>query len=107
MTDTAYSEFTFKDLTHIAIECNWSEAQIRANTRTGEVSSDRFKRTVTNHMSLERAIRFLQKHDLSACREIWLLHLSDQNSNEQEFKLAVQRATGKPVFIAPKQAVRA
>ena len=34
--------------------------------------------------------------------EIHLLHLSDENSNEAEFKLAVERATGIPVKVAAK-----
>jgi len=102
LTDTAFTEFKFPGLTHIAVECNWSEEAIRANTRSGEVSSERFKRTVNNHMSLERVIRFLQANDLTTVKEIHLLHLSDTNSDEQEFKQAAMKATGKPVFIAAK-----
>jgi phosphoribosyl 1,2-cyclic phosphodiesterase len=102
LTDTAYSKYTFERVTIMAVECNWGEAQMRENSRDGEIHSERFRRTASNHMSLERLLRLFEKNDLSSVREIWLLHLSDANSDEVAFKEAVQRATGKPVYIAAK-----
>ena len=37
--------------------------------------------------------------DLSQCKAIHLIHLSNENSNEVEFKKAVQAATGKLVIV--------
>lgn len=102
LTDTAYSPVRFEGVTHFAIECNFSKEIIREKVETGAISSDRFRRTYSNHMSLERAIELFKANDLSKVQEIWLLHLSDSNSDEAAFKEAVQRATGKPVFVAAK-----
>jgi hypothetical protein len=42
----------------------------------------------------------LKANDLSKVQEIWLLHLSEQNSCEKRFKEEVQKITGKPTYIA-------
>jgi len=42
----------------------------------------------------------LKANDLSQCREIWLLHLSDGNSDENEMRRRVQEATGIATYIA-------
>lgn len=101
LTDSCYSPFTFDGLTHIAVECNYSSDIIKDRTREGAVHAERYKRTVRTHMSLERLIEMLQANDLRQVEEIHLLHLSAANSDEAEFKRAVERATGKPVHVAP------
>jgi len=102
LTDSAYSKYRFSGLTHIAVECNWSEELLRKNAESGSVESNRAARTIRNHMSLERLIGMLKANNLSQVREIHLLHLSDANSDESEFKLKVQEATGVPVYVAAK-----
>ena len=81
---------------------NWSEELLRKNAESGSVESNRASRTIRNHMSLERLIEMLKANNLSQVREIHLLHLSDANSDESEFKLKVQEATGVPVYVAAK-----
>lgn len=104
LTDSAYSKYRFNGLTHIAVECNFSAELMRANATGGSIHTDRYKRTTRTHMSLERLIDMLKANDLSTVEEIHLLHLSDQNSDEEQFRLAIQKATGKPVFVAQKGA---
>lgn len=102
LTDTAYCAYTFPGLTHVLIETNYRLDILRARTQSGELAPEQFQRVVRNHLSLEHAIELLQANDLSQVQEIHLLHLSDGNSDEAAFKDAVARATGKPVFIAPR-----
>lgn len=102
LTDTAYSPFTFPGVTHYAVEANFDADIMRANSASGSIDSHRFKRTTRNHMSIERLVDMLKANDMSAAKEIHLLHLSDQNSDADAFKEAVARATGVPVFIAPR-----
>lgn len=45
---------------------------------------------------------YLGANDLSAVKEIILVHLSEGNSHEGEFKKAVQAATGRMVRVAEK-----
>lgn len=102
LTDTAYSRYRFEGVNVIAIECNHSRDIAHRNAVEGAIPFARYRRTVTNHMSLERLLALLKANDLSAVEEIHLLHLSDANSDESAFKLAVQKATGKPTYIAAK-----
>lgn len=106
LTDSAYSRYRFEALTHIAVECNFSREIMRSNADSGTIGFDRYKRTTQTHMSLERLIEMLLANDLSQVEEIHLLHLSDANSDEEAFKAAVMRATGKPVYVAAKQESR-
>jgi len=99
-TDTYYIQYRFQDLTHIMIECNYAKDILQANVRAGLVPAVLEKRLLTSHFSLENVKEFLKANDLSRVREIWLLHLSDQNSDAERFKREVQELTGKPVFVA-------
>lgn len=102
LTDSAYSPYRFEGLTHIAIECNFDKEILRRNAMSGSVHSDRYKRTVSTHMSLDRVLDFLKASDLKRVQEIHLLHLSDANSDEKAFKSAIEAATGIPCLVARK-----
>ena len=102
LTDTAYSPYRFDGVTIMAVEANFDGDEIRDNKRSGVIDKARYRRTLTTHMSIDRLVDMLKANDLTKVREIHLLHLSDTNSNELEFKDKVQRATGVPVFVAAK-----
>lgn len=99
-TDTYYVRYKFKGLTHIMIECNYSTAILNSNIAAGYAPKFMKYRLEKSHFSLENVKVFLQKNDLSKVQEIHLLHLSNNNSNETEFKQVIQELTGKPVYIA-------
>lgn len=100
LTDSAYCKYRFKGLTHIFIECNNSIEIMRRNVADGSLDPALKHRLLCNHMSLERLIVMLKANDLRAVREIHLLHLSDENSDEDMFKREIMRHTGKPVIVA-------
>ena len=99
LTDSAYCKYRFDGLTHLLVEANHSVEILRRNVDAGMFHKEHFGRVVRNHLSIERLIDMLRANDLSRVKEIHLLHLSDQNSDEAAFKTAVQRATGKPVYV--------
>jgi len=99
-TDTYYIRYMFPGLTHLMIECNHSYEILNANVEAGMVPVAMKKRLIKSHFSLENVKKFLQANDLSKVREIWLIHLSDANSNAEQFKREIQELTGKMVFIA-------
>ena len=98
VTDTAFVPHRFRGVTIIAIEANYSVAILRES----DENATRKIRALRYHMSIERVLTFLSANDLTAVREIFLLHLSDEHSNANAFKSAVMAETGKPTYIASK-----
>jgi len=98
-TDTYYIRYRFQGLTHIAVECNYSLDILRANVEAGMVEPALKNRILKSHFSLENVKKFLLANDLSKVQEIWLLHLSDGNSDAERFKREVRAISGKPVYI--------
>jgi phosphoribosyl 1,2-cyclic phosphodiesterase len=98
-TDTYFIRYKFKGLTHIMVECNYSKDILNQNVADGFIDKGRKKRLMRSHFSLDNVKEFLKVNDLSKVQEIWLLHLSDTNSNSDLFKREVQELTGKMVLI--------
>jgi len=82
------------------VECNYSMDILNENIRTGKIPAVMKKRLLQSHFSLDNVKGFLKANDLSQVKEIWLLHLSDSNSNTERFKREIQELTGKPVYVA-------
>ena len=99
-TDTYFIRYLFRGLTHIMIETNYSMDVLKRNVEAGTVDKALKNRILKSHFSLENVKQFLKANDLSKVQEIWLLHLSEQNSCEKRFKEEVQKITGKPTYIA-------
>ena len=99
-TDTYYIKYKFNSLTHLMIECNHSYKILNDNVEAGYLPLSMKKRLIQSHFSLENVKKFLMANDLSKLQEIWLIHLSNGNSNAEEFKREIQELTGKPVYIA-------
>ncbi|QKS73268.1 MBL fold metallo-hydrolase [Paenalkalicoccus suaedae] len=98
-SDTYFVRYRFKGLTHIMVECNYSEDILDRNISTGRTHKAQKKRLLRSHFSLDNVKEFLLANDLSKVQEIWLLHLSDSNSDEERFKREVQEVTGKVVYV--------
>lgn len=96
LSDAYGCDIHFSDLTHIAVECNHDEKLLAASGLDGHVK-DRIR---DNHVSLGRCLEFLALQDMAKVKGIWLLHLSDANSDAARFRAAVQTATGRPTYVA-------
>jgi phosphoribosyl 1,2-cyclic phosphodiesterase len=82
------------------IECNYSKKILDENIAAGRVPMVQKNRLLKSHFSLKNVKDFLKSNDLSKVKEIWLLHLSDRNSNAERFKREIQEISGKPVYVA-------
>jgi len=94
--DTSYVENRFQGVTMIAVECNNIAEILSKNILEGHIPAIVGKRVRRNHMNLENLISMLKANDLSRCRAIYLMHLSDGNSDERRMIKEVQEATGIP-----------
>jgi len=98
-TDTYYIKYKFKGLTHLMVECNYSQKILDENILSGRTPMVLRKRLMRSHFSLENMKEFLKANNLTQIQEIWLLHLSDSNSNEEQFRKEVAELTGKMIYI--------
>lgn len=94
LTDTMYSKYTFKP-DYMMLEVNYNILSIN-NRLDNKHLRERIKQ---NHMSLETAIEFLKACDLRVCKQIYVMHLSDSNSDAKAIKTEIQKVTGIPVEI--------
>lgn len=98
-TDTYYLKYRFEGLTHIMGECNYSMDIIEESVRNGYIPPELVPRLVKSHMSLDHFIDLLRANDLRKVKQIYLLHLSGNNSDANRFKTAVQKLTGTEVYV--------
>lgn len=98
-TDTYFIRYRFPGLTHIMVECNYDMGILNENIASGRVPTVMKKRLLKSHFSLDNVKEFLRANDLSKVQEIWLLHLSDNNSDEVLFKQEIAELTGKLIYV--------
>lgn len=98
-TDTYYIQYKFTDLNYIMVECNYSKEIIKENLAAGIISFAQVKRLLKSHLSLERLKDFLKANDLKSVVRIYLMHLSDNNSHAEDFKITIEKLTGIPTQI--------
>jgi phosphoribosyl 1,2-cyclic phosphodiesterase len=97
-TDTFYIKPKFAGLDYIMIECNYAKDILDKNDTNKKVKN----RLYSSHFELENVKEFLKANDLSQVKAIYLMHLSDGNSDEIRFKHEIMALTGKPVIVCPK-----
>jgi phosphoribosyl 1,2-cyclic phosphodiesterase len=98
-SDTAYIKYTFTGITHIIAECNHGEAELRKSVREGIITADLAKRIAKNHMSLERLVDMILATDRTRLKAVYLVHLSNNNSDAERFKREIQSITGTEVYL--------
>lgn len=100
ITDTMTCDYKFNDISHMLIECNYSDEILNRNIQSGKIPASMRLRLLSTHMELETTKQIIQNQDISKLNNIVLIHLSDGNSNEKQFINEIEELTGKPVFAA-------
>jgi len=98
-TDTYYIKYRFQGITHLMLECNYCTDVLNQNVTSGRIHKSMKRRVMKSHFSLENVLDFFKANDLTKLQEIWLLHLSDSNSDEQLIRDEVAKVTGKMIHI--------
>ena len=96
-TDTEYIKYRFKNLNHILVEANYSDDLIDNEAINRE-------HVLRGHMSLKTALDFIYTNDNPALRNVVLLHLSDKNSDSEQFLQKTKETVkyGADCYIAEK-----
>lgn len=102
LTDSYYCRYKFSNLTHIMVECNYSIDIVNRRVLAGELHPAQEKRLLRSHFSLEHVKEFLKANDTRNVEEIWLLHLSDGNSDAERFQREIMELTGAIVRVADR-----
>ncbi|MFA6377663.1 MAG: MBL fold metallo-hydrolase [Acholeplasmataceae bacterium] len=105
---------------YVFIECNYDQTMVYAQLNTlkhnveneiftGQVNKEdhmkikQHERNLKSHMSLAGCIRNLKRLNLSKCKAIFLMHLSDRYANEYKMKLAIQNEFGIRTLACQKK----
>lgn len=99
ITDTAYLKYKIPKTDILMVECNYVKKIIDEKVDSGSLNISLRNRIVRNHMSLETLLEALKYADLSKLKKIYVLHLSDSNSDERLIKDEIQKATGVVVEV--------
>lgn len=94
-TDTYYIRYRFTGVTHWMIEANYSEAYLKENTVLVESVKRRIRES---HFEIGNVKAFFAAQDLSKTEEIYLIHLSEENSDRDQFVKEIESITGLPVY---------
>lgn len=95
-TDTVNLRYKFPGLNILAIEANYDKNILDRCEKMPE----KVRYRITNsHMEIDTLCDYLRSLDLSQCREIHLLHLSDATSHEGHFINKVSRAVPRGIEI--------
>lgn len=95
ITDTQYSIYSFSP-DYFMMEVNYVREAINKND---SLHPDLRARIKENHMSLDTAINLLERSDLSRLKKIYVMHLSDANSDAEVIKYRLQELTGVAIEI--------
>lgn len=95
-TDTVNLGYQFPQVNLLALEANYDKDILARCERMPE----KVRHRVTNsHMEIETLCQYLRTLDLSACRTLYLLHLSNAASNEGHFISRVRKVVPRHVEI--------
>ncbi len=87
VTDTAFipQDLSSIKFNHVMIECNYSDQVIEHRCEIGLISRQQMEHVMKGHLSYANCLDELHRLDLSECTDVTLLHLSDDNSLEDDF----------------------
>lgn len=100
ITDAATVPYTFGQVHYMMIEANYSINILSRRMTSGAVTERLASRIAQTHMDIDTAANILRGLDPRALKQVWLLHLSDGNSDAAAFRRIAERATGAEVYIA-------
>lgn len=100
LSDTYYSRYVFPGLNYILVEANYITEILYENIQAGLIPELLKNRLLKSHFSLEHCKKFLKANDLSQCKKIILIHLSEGNSDAARMIQEVEELTGINTIVA-------
>lgn len=100
ITDTMMLEYRVGGIRHLMLECNYADDILQENIDAGVVPVGMRERLLQSHMELETTKEIIRVSDKSNLDDVILVHLSDNNSDEERFRSEIQSVAGVPTYVA-------
>ena len=98
LTDSGYVVPRFAGLNYVMLECNHIDEILTEKILSGALPAAAGHRIRRSHMNLKTAKELLLANNLSAVRAVYLLHMSNTNSDEARMVREIQQVCGVPVY---------
>ena len=99
ITDSSGCDVRFKGCNYLLIEANHDWSLLRQRVDAQEIPETLARRIENTHMSIRQVEEFLRDMDRTELREVRLIHLSDDNSSENDFISRVEAIVGAGVKV--------
>ena len=99
ITDAEAIRKIFHNINYWLVEANYDIDILDRNVATG-MDVTRANRVIATHLGIDQLEDYMDQLDTSMVKAIYLCHLSNDNSNAEDFRQRIERVTGAPVYIA-------
>lgn len=93
ITDTELAKWTFKDINHILISCNYQKKYI------DDENQAKRSHVLRGHMELDTVKDFVKVNNSNSLRSVILCHLSRDNADPEECVAEVKMVAGNGVYV--------
>lgn len=101
--DTFDVNYKFGRLNYIMAGVDYDEGSLQQSCDEEVIDVVLLDHIHENHMSLDTFKTWLSHNDLTYIKQIWILHLSQNNADPVKYKKELQRLTGKQIIVAGKE----
>ena len=97
LTDTCYCKYSFakQKVNHFLIEANYSMDLV-------DKDKPNYEHILQGHMSIDTTCKFLEVNNNPMLRNVILCHLSNSNSDSEDFIKRAEKVVDCPVYVAEK-----
>lgn len=98
LTDSARIPYRFENVDYWLIEANHGLKILDRNV-AGGLDRNLADRIIETHLSIEKLQEYFSGYDYLPAKEIYLIHLSEGNSDKEEFAKIIESTTGTPCTV--------
>lgn len=99
ITDAKEIPYVFHGVSKLIIEANYDQRLLMAN---GYRPSSLKHRIMNNHLSIDQTTTYIRDMDQSKLKEVYLCHLSDEDSDADMFMHNIEKVTEAKVYVCEK-----
>lgn len=96
-TDTNNLNYDLPQFDYIMAECNYDEKILMQNVVSGRIDRSYAERVRKTHFSIDKLEQVIKEQ--KKLQRLYIMHLSNDNSNADEFVNRLQAITGRPVEV--------